>query len=106
MNEGLRIKARREELNLSQEELAKKTGYKSRSSINKIELGHQLLTQRKIKAFADALEVSVNYILGIEEMPELKLSAEERRIILALRNADDVTRKNICKLLDIEKAAQ
>ena len=34
-----RIRRRREELGLSQDELAKKLGYKSRSSINKIEKG-------------------------------------------------------------------
>ena len=34
-----RIRARREELGISQEELAKRMGYKSRSSINKIENG-------------------------------------------------------------------
>ena len=32
-----RIKARREKLGMSQEELATKLGYKSRSTINKIE---------------------------------------------------------------------
>ena len=39
MNLGTRIKLRREELNMSQNELAIKLGYKSRSTINKIELG-------------------------------------------------------------------
>ena len=34
-----RIRARREELGISQEELAKRIGYRSRSSINKIENG-------------------------------------------------------------------
>ena len=34
-----RIRARREELGISQEELAKRMGYRSRSSINKIENG-------------------------------------------------------------------
>ena len=34
-----RIRARREELGISQEELAKHMGYRSRSSINKIENG-------------------------------------------------------------------
>ena len=33
-----RIKARREKLGMSQEELATKLGYKSRSTINKIEM--------------------------------------------------------------------
>lgn len=39
MNLYDRIKARRLELRLSQDELAQKLGYKSRSTINKIEMG-------------------------------------------------------------------
>ena len=71
MTIGQRIKARREELGMSQEELAFKIGYRSRSSINKIELDVQQLTQRKIRAIADALNVTANYILGIsdDDMP-------------------------------------
>lgn len=64
---GDRIRARREELKLSQEELAKKLGYKSRSSINKIEIGCQNLKQSKIKAIADALDTTPSYIMGWEE---------------------------------------
>ena len=46
-----RIKARREKLGMSQEELATKLGYKSRSTINKIEMGKNDITQSKIIAF-------------------------------------------------------
>ena len=53
-----RIKARREELGMSQEELATKLGYKSRSTINKIEMGKNDITQSKIIAFANALHNS------------------------------------------------
>lgn len=120
MNEGERIKKRREELNMTQEELATKLGYKSRSSINKIELGYQHLTQRKIAAIASALDVSALYILGIEEepridweikegtfggieriMPELSITKKERALLVAFRNADEVTKKNICKILEV-----
>ena len=45
-----RIKARREKLGMSQEELATKLGYKSRSTINKIEMGKNDITQSKIIA--------------------------------------------------------
>ena len=38
MKIGERIKYRREQLGLSQDELARRLGYKSRSSINKIEM--------------------------------------------------------------------
>lgn len=67
---GERIKIRREKLKMSQDELAKRIGYKSRSSINKIELGHYNLTQSKIKAIADALETTPAYIMGWEELDE------------------------------------
>lgn len=67
---GERIKIRREELKMSQDELAKRIGYKSRSSINKIELGHYNLTQSKIKAIADALDTTPGYIMGWDELDE------------------------------------
>lgn len=64
---GSRIRNRREELGLSQDELGKRLGYKSRSSINKIELDQRSLTQSKIKAIADALETTPSYIMGWDE---------------------------------------
>ena len=64
---GSRIRTRREELGLSQDELAKRLGYKSRSSLNKIELDQRNLTQSKIKAIADALETTPSYIMGWNE---------------------------------------
>lgn len=64
MTIGDRIKSRRMELGLSQDELAKRLGYASRSSINKIELGERNLTQTKIKAIADALDTTPGYIMG------------------------------------------
>lgn len=67
MTIGQRIKQKREELGMSQEELAKILGYKSRSSINKIELDIQNLTQSKIKAIADALHTTTDFIMGWDE---------------------------------------
>lgn len=67
-----RIKKRREELGLSQEELAKKMGYKSRSSINKIEMGENDIPQSKIIHFARALNTSPAYLMGwTEEINDL-----------------------------------
>lgn len=64
---GDRIREKRESLGMSQEELAKKLGYKSRSSINKIETDARNLTQSKIKSIADALQTTPSYIMGWEE---------------------------------------
>lgn len=64
-----RVRTRREELNMSQEELAHKMGYKNRSSINKIENGRQV-TQKIIARLAEALDVSVPYLMGWDDEPE------------------------------------
>lgn len=64
MNIGKIIKERREEIGMSQEELAIKLGYKSRSSINKIERDGRGLPQGKIKAIADALNTTPSHIMG------------------------------------------
>ena len=56
MKIGDRIKARREFLKMTQEELALKMGYKSRSTINKIELGINDIAQSKISDFAKILK--------------------------------------------------
>ena len=67
---GDRIKARRLELDMSQDELANLVGYKSRSSINKIESDGRLLPQRKIMEIAKALGTTPAYIMGWEEKVE------------------------------------
>ncbi len=58
------IKRKREDLNLSQEELATLVGYKSRSTIAKIESGTNDIPQAKIKFFADALKTTPEQLMG------------------------------------------
>ena len=68
---GKRIKALRLKCNFTQEELAQKTGYTSRSSINKIEKGLVDIPQSKISEFASALGVTPTYIIfGDEKLNE------------------------------------
>lgn len=67
MSIGKQIKKRREELNWSQEELASKMGYKTKSSINKIELGVNDIPQSKIKQFSEVLGVSIAYLMEWEK---------------------------------------
>ena len=59
-----RIRNRREELGMSQDDLAQKMGYKSRSSINKIEMGLNDISQSKVVAFAEALDTTPAYLMG------------------------------------------
>lgn len=71
MTVGDRIKQRRLELGLSQEEVALKAGYKSRSSVNKLE-GSRNLPLSKVEKMAIALECSPSYLMGWEDAFELK----------------------------------
>lgn len=66
-----RIRKRREELGLSQEELAQKMGYKSRSSINKIEMGENDIPQSKIVQFARALNTT--YLEELRTRDEMRM---------------------------------
>lgn len=67
---GKRVREKRIELNMTQEELATKSGYTSRSSINKIELGLVDLPQSKIIALADALMTTPTYLMKISDEVE------------------------------------
>ena len=98
---GERIKIRREELGLSQEELGNRIGYKSRSSVNKIELDQRNLTQSKIKAIADALETTPSYIMGWDEKEEERPQAgtpNRDALLKFVAETDDV--ETLLKLLD------
>ena len=53
-----RVRLRREQLGLSQEELARRMGYRSRSSITKLEKGINDLPQSKVEELAQALETT------------------------------------------------
>lgn len=69
-NIGMNILNRRKELKMTQEELATRMGYKSKSTINKIEAGINDIPQSKIVKFAEVLGVSVSYLMGWEEKIE------------------------------------
>lgn len=66
MTVGERIKQKRIELNLSQDDLAKKVGYKSRSSIQKIEAARKLPLD-KVETMALALDCTPGYLMGWED---------------------------------------
>ena len=58
------IRARRIELHMTQQELAMKLGYKSTSTIAKIEAGRSDIPQSKIVAFANALDTTAGKLMG------------------------------------------
>ena len=69
MTMGERIRAAREEKQLTQTDLANLLGYKSRSSINKIETGGRDIPRSVIVKLAKALDVSPSYLMGWTDDP-------------------------------------
>ena len=67
MNFGDRINKIRTEKGMTQDELAKAVGYKTRSAIAKIESGERDAPQTMIVALAKALGVTPSYLMGWEE---------------------------------------
>ena len=61
-----RVRLRREELGLSQEQLAQRMGYRSKSSITKLEKGVNDIPQAKLEELAAALETTPAYLLGLD----------------------------------------
>ena len=67
MTLGDRVKQKRENMGLSQEELADKMGYKSKTSIHKIEQGITDLPLSKVEELAKVLNVTTSYLMGWED---------------------------------------
>ena len=102
------IKRRRLELNMSQEELALKTGYRDRSSIAKIEKGLVDLPQTKIKLFADALGTTAPELIGYEEnldtntdfIAKMMMDRDLIEHIRVLVEMDSSDRKSVFDMID------
>lgn len=74
------IKHFRIRANLTQDELAKRTGYTDRSSIAKIEKGLVDLPQSKLQQFADALGVTLISLMGLDEEAETALVNDDEEL--------------------------
>ena len=89
-----RIRYAREQRNLTQDELARKLGYKDRSTIAKIETGKADLSQKQIYKFAEALDVPVKYFYGFEEKPWEDDIAEDYENARNMKEKIDIVREN------------
>lgn len=63
MDIGKRIRMMRENLGMTQDDLAKKLGYASRSSVNKVENSKEI-SMKKIKLYANALNTDIPTLMG------------------------------------------
>ncbi len=99
---GKNIMARRKELGLTQEELAKKLGYKSKSTINKIENGTNDIPQSKIVKFAEALDTTPSYLMGWEKI-EKKADTISDVVLRMKTDSDFLSLVETLNTLDAER---
>ena len=85
-NVGKYIRQAREMRGWTQEELAHRMGYKSKSTINKIELGINDMSQSKILQYAEVLGVTPGFLLGWED--ETNRNSQIVPLISILRDDD------------------
>lgn len=98
---GTQIRKRRQELGWSQEELANKMGYASKTTINKIELGINDIPQSKIMKFAEVLGISVAWLLELEDFGKRQRIAD----LIGRLDSDDLAKieERIEMLLEQDK---
>lgn len=110
MEIGERIRNRRIELSMTQEELAKRVGYSSKTTIAKIESNANQLRQSMIAKIAKALDVTPGYIMGWED----NLTAETGAMLAdyvedvelfsymnKIKQASPEVRKKILSMIDL-----
>ncbi|RGD73851.1 helix-turn-helix domain-containing protein [Anaerofustis stercorihominis] len=100
---GERIKFKRNSLNLTQDELAKKLGYKSKSTINKIEKGINDISQSKLMEFAKVLNTSPAYLMGWldeDHNKNIELSNQEKALINKFRQLNEQQQYEVIGYID------
>lgn len=112
---GFRIRRRREELRISQDELARRTGYSGRTAISKIEKSVNGIPQDKVTMFAKALQTTELYLIGTVDDPNMtteeiiradrikQLSRGDQLLIERYHSADDEKKRLIAYLLGLDK---
>lgn len=107
------IKKYRQDLKMSQDELAKRAGYTDRSSIAKIEKGQVDLPQSKIRLFAEIFGIAPGDLMGPEGTTPVMsvadyygirnndLTNEEKQIIDSYRRLSDREKEMVRKMLDV-----
>ena len=109
MTTGERIRKRRNELGLSQEELAHRLGNKSRASVCTVENDKEDLTTDRIRKYAEALETTPGYLMGWED--EAPVSPDPAKVEEAMKLYEQFSRltpeyqKTLLNMLEIGRIA-
>lgn len=93
MKIGERIKNRRIELNITQDELARRLGYSDKSSISRMENSSKL-TLNKVQLLAEALNVSPSYLMGWEDEVNIDMDMNNSSGTISNNIAPDSSESN------------
>lgn len=97
MTIGQRVKQRRKELGLTQEELARRIGNSSRASICTVEKDREDLTTTRIAKLAKALETSPAYLMGWTDNPDPNYQYSNEFVAELATNANRNMRNMVMK---------
>lgn len=101
---GNNILRKRKELGMTQEELADRMGYKSKSSINKIELGINDVPRSKIEKFAEVLGTTPARLMGLQSLKlGAKISHNIAHNIQYHREESNLSQKQFADLLGVDE---
>lgn len=91
---GNRIKSRRKELRMSQEELGARIGF-TKSSISRIEHGERVVSIENINKIASVLEVDQKWLLGWTDEVQFSRDQLAHHVLNVLENMQvDITKKD------------
>ena len=101
-----KIRTRREELGLSQEELAKRLGLKSRSSITRLEKSGDDISMKDVERLSDALNCSKLYLMGWQDDPKKTEFEKEQQFIALYSQLNERDQKLIDNMLETLSSKQ
>ena len=85
-----RIAQRREELHISQRQLAEMLGYSTRTYISRVEIGSLPLAKERLPKWADALKTSVAYLLHEQEDASAVTASSDPLLDMLISNYDQM----------------
>ncbi|CAG7632755.1 helix-turn-helix domain-containing protein [Paenibacillus allorhizosphaerae] len=102
MNYGERIASLREKLSMTQEDLSNKLGI-SRASLSHYENNRRAPDYETIVKIANLFHVSIDYIIGRTEDPQMVLDEEVREFVDSLELSDDKIMEKFSLTIDGKK---
>ena len=107
------IRSRRIALKMTQQELAQKLGYKSTSTIAKIESGENDIPQAKLVAFAEALNTTPADLMGFKNVKPVQgesantvtctISEGKPQLEEMIRKLDSLSEKDLNRVISVIK---